>query len=209
MIVSLIWAMADNRVIGINNSLPWKLPADMKWFRKQTMGKPIIMGRLTFESFGAKPLPGRRNIIITRNTNYQAKGIEVASSIEDALEMTCDVDEVMIIGGASIYKQALPLANRLYMTLVHTDVEGDAWFPDFELQQWNEIERFCHPGLGSQKPSGFQGNVCGIEPVIGQHWNRAADFWHLEKRDSGIFQEFVGRESRYRSDTDVFQILEC
>jgi dihydrofolate reductase len=144
-VISLIWAMADNRVIGIENRLPWKLPADMKWFRSQTMGKPIVMGRLTFESFGAKPLPGRRNIIVSRNVDYlkqsQAEGIETVSSIEAAFEATRGAEEIMIIGGASIYQQALPLADRLYMTLVHADVAGDAWFPEFDRDQWKETER--------------------------------------------------------------------
>ena len=141
MTISLIWAMADNRVIGIENRLPWKLPADMKWFRENTMGKPIIMGRLTFESFGAKPLPGRRNIIISRNPSYSAEGIEVFTSIEDALQATQDSEEVMIIGGMSLYKQSLPLADRLYMTLVHAEIEGDAWFPEFDLDEWHQTQR--------------------------------------------------------------------
>ena len=148
MVVSLIWAMADNRVIGIENRLPWKLPADMQWFRKNTMGKPIIMGRLTFESFGAKALPGRRNIIISRDTGYCAGNnsgdIEVYNSLEAALDAAKGVDEVMIIGGMSLYKQALPLANRLYMTLVHTELEGDAWFPEFDTRQWDQAERIDH-----------------------------------------------------------------
>ena len=133
--------MADNRVIGIENRLPWKLPADMKWFRENTMGKPIIMGRLTFESFGAKPLPGRRNIIISRNPSYSAEGIEVFTSIEDALQATQDSEEVMIIGGMSLYKQSLALADRLYMTLVHAEIEGDAWFPEFDLDEWHQTQR--------------------------------------------------------------------
>ncbi len=140
MIVSLIWAMADNRVIGIENRLPWKLPADMKWFRSQTLGKPIIMGRLTFESFGAKPLPGRRNLIVSHNPDYRAEGAEVFDSLEAALAAAED-EEVMVIGGASLYAQALPHADRLYMTLVHTEVEGDAHFPDFDGAQWQEVER--------------------------------------------------------------------
>ena len=143
--LSLIWAMADNRVIGIENRLPWKLPADMKWFRQNTMGKPIIMGRLTFESFGAKPLPGRRNIIISRNPGYSAEGIETYSSLEEALKATQSDDEVMVIGGMSLYQQTLPLADRLYMTLVHANVEGDAWFPEFDLQRWHETERHDFP----------------------------------------------------------------
>ncbi len=145
MTLSLIWAMADNRVIGIENRLPWKLPADMKWFRQNTMGKPIIMGRLTFESFGAKPLPGRRNIIISRNPAYTADGIEVYTSLEDALQSTQSNEETMIIGGMSLYKQALPLADRLYMTLIHANVEGDAWFPEFDLHEWQETARNDFP----------------------------------------------------------------
>ncbi len=145
MTLSLIWAMADNRVIGIENRLPWKLPADMKWFRQNTMGKPIIMGRLTFESFGAKPLPGRRNIIISRNPSYTADGIEVYTSLEDALQSTQNNEETMIIGGMSLYKQALPLADRLYMTLIHANVEGDAWFPEFDLHEWQETARNDFP----------------------------------------------------------------
>ena len=148
MLVSLIWAMADNRVIGIENRLPWKLPADMQWFRQNTLGKPIIMGRLTFESFGAKALPGRRNIVISRNPNYEtthSEGeIEVFTSLEDALEAVKDVSEAMVIGGMSLYKQALPLANRLYMTLVHAELEGDAWFPEFDPAQWHQTERTDH-----------------------------------------------------------------
>ena len=145
MIISLIWAMADNRVIGIKNRLPWKLPADMKWFRQNTMGKPIMMGRLTFESFGAKPLPGRRNIIISRDANYGADfsegEIETYTSIESALEALKGTEEVMIIGGMSLYEQALPIANRLYMTLVHTEFEGDAWFPEFSMDDWRQTKR--------------------------------------------------------------------
>ena len=140
--------MADNRVIGIENRLPWKLPADMQWFRKNTMGKPIIMGRLTFESFGAKALPGRRNIIISRDTDYRAgensDDIEVYNSIEAALDAVKGVEEVMIIGGMSLYKQALPMADRLYMTLIHAELEGDAWFPEFDATQWSQTERLNH-----------------------------------------------------------------
>lgn len=141
MIVSLIWAMAENRVIGINNSLPWKLSADMKWFRQNTLGKPIIMGRKTFESFGSKPLPQRQNIIITQNFNYAADNVTITTSIDEALTKAGEVAEVMIIGGASLYQQTLPRADRLYMTLVHCDVEGDAWFPQFDISQWREIQR--------------------------------------------------------------------
>ncbi|MDH5359110.1 MAG: type 3 dihydrofolate reductase [Gammaproteobacteria bacterium] len=144
MIISLIWAMADDRVIGIENRLPWKLPADMKWFRQHTLGKPIIMGRKTFESFGGKPLPQRTNIVITKDEGYQADGIVVVHSIEDALKAAGEVEEVMIIGGMSFYLQMLSRADKLYMTLIHERFAGDAWFPEFDLNQWQELEREDH-----------------------------------------------------------------
>ena len=140
----MIAAMADDRVIGINNTLPWKLPNDMKWFRQQTMGKPIIMGRKTFESFGAKPLPGRTNIIITRDQNYKADDCIVVHSIDEAIQAAGDVEEVMIIGGASFYEQMLPKADRLYITLVHSKVVGDAWFPEWNEKEWQQTERIDH-----------------------------------------------------------------
>jgi len=144
MIISLIWAMADNRIIGIENRLPWKLPADMKWFRQHTLGKPIVMGRKTFESFGSKPLPDRTNIVITRDKNYQATGATVVYSIDEALSVAGDVDEIMIIGGASFYEQMLPRADRLYMTLVHGEFEGDASFPGFDMSGWKQIYHEDH-----------------------------------------------------------------
>ena len=146
MKIAMIAAMTDDRVIGIDNSLPWKLPNDMKWFRQKTLGKPIIMGRKTFESFGARPLPGRKNIIITRDTGYKAEGCEVVHSIDAALQAAGDVEEAMIIGGASFYEQMLPRADRLYLTLVHTTVQGDAWFPEIDFSQWDETERIDNPG---------------------------------------------------------------
>lgn len=141
MKISMIAAMTDDRVIGIENRLPWKLPNDMKWFRQHTLGKPIIMGRKTFESFGAKPLPDRTNIIITRDASYQARDSIVVNSIDEALQAAGDVEEVMIIGGASFYEQMLPRAERLYLTYVHAKVEGDAWFPEIDLSEWKETER--------------------------------------------------------------------
>ena len=144
MIISLIAAMADDRAIGIENRLPWKIPADMKWFREKTMGKPMIMGRKTFESFGAKPLPGRTNIIITHDKQYQAEGAVVVHSIDDALQAAGDVDEVMIIGGASFYEQMLPRATRFYLTLVHGKFDADAWFPEFNEKEWRVTERHDH-----------------------------------------------------------------
>lgn len=143
-IISLIAAMAENRVIGIENRLPWKLPADMKWFRENTLGKPIVMGRKTFESFGAKPLPQRTNIVITNDTHYRADGAVVVHSIEDALKAAGDTPEVMIIGGASFYTQMLPRADRIYLTIVHHTFDGDAWLPEFDANQWREARRSEH-----------------------------------------------------------------
>lgn len=133
--------MTDDRVIGIENRLPWHLPADMRWFREQTMGKPIVMGRKTFESFGAKPLPGRTNIIITQDREYQAEHCVVVHSIEEALAAAGACQEIMIIGGASLYAQTLVMADRLYLTFVHAGVAGDAWFPDFDTNDWKEVRR--------------------------------------------------------------------
>ena len=141
--ISLI--AAEDRVIGINNRLPWRLPADMKWFRQHTLGKPIIMGRKTFESFGSKPLPDRLNIVITRDPAYAAPGAVVVHDIDQAIAAAGAVEEVMIIGGASFYEQMLPRADRLYLTFVHTRVEGDAWFPDYDPAQWHELERHDRP----------------------------------------------------------------
>lgn len=144
MKISMIAAMTEDRVIGIKNTLPWKLPNDMKWFRQNTMGKPIVMGRKTFESFGAKPLPGRINIIITRDENYQALDSIVVHSIDEALKAAGDVEEVMIIGGASFYEQMLPKADRLYLTFVHAELKGDAWFPEIDNNDWNKVEKINH-----------------------------------------------------------------
>jgi len=133
--------MGHDRVIGINNRLPWKLPADMKWFREQTMRKPIVMGRKTFESFGAKPLPGRTNIIITRDTSYSAKDCIVVHSIDDAINAAQDADEIMIIGGASFYEQMLPRTDRMYLTEIHHPFQGDSWFPAYNESEWYETKR--------------------------------------------------------------------
>lgn len=142
-ITSLIVAVADNGVIGSNNQLPWRISADLKYFKQVTLGKPIIMGRLTFESIG-KPLPGRTNIVMTRDTRWQADGVERASDLTEALAIANKIadasalEEVMIIGGASIYREALPQADRLYLTRVHTQVDGDAFFPELDLSEWRE-----------------------------------------------------------------------
>ncbi|MEK4137182.1 type 3 dihydrofolate reductase [Kurthia sp. FSL E2-0154] len=129
--ISLIVAHDNNRVIGLNNEMPWHLPGDLAYFKEKTMGKPIIMGRNTFESIG-RPLPGRRNIIITRNKAYEAAGAEIVHSLEEALELTKDAEEQMVIGGEQIFKEALPLADRLYITKIDYSFEGDTFFPSYE-----------------------------------------------------------------------------
>jgi dihydrofolate reductase len=140
MKLSIIVAMDQNRVIGNNDSLPWHISADLKNFKKITMGKPIVMGRKTHESIG-RPLPGRENIIITRDKTYQAEGCTVLNNIDEIFEHCKDVEEVMITGGSEIYKHTLDQAIRLYLTEVHTEVEGDTFFPEFNQSEWNEISR--------------------------------------------------------------------
>jgi dihydrofolate reductase len=144
---ALIVAMAQNRVIGRNNKLPWYLPGDLKYFKQATMGKPIIMGRKTWDSIG-RPLPGRMNVVISRNAEWQAPtGTTPADSLDAALvkaeaQATLDgSEEVMIIGGGQIYTEALPMVDRMYVTLVHADVDGDAWFPEVNWGEWEEIGR--------------------------------------------------------------------
>ena len=138
MIISIIAGMDKNRLIGQGNRLPWRLPADMKHFRRHTLGKPVLMGRKTFESIG-KPLPKRTNIILTRDRGYSAEGCIVAHSIEEALDTARTCDEIMIIGGASIYVLFLPRAHRLYLTYIHDCFEGDIYFPTFNLADWQEV----------------------------------------------------------------------
>lgn len=138
--------MSENRIIGVNNQLPWHLPEDLKYFKRITMGHPIIMGRKTFESIG-RPLPGRTNIVVTRQLAWSATGVITASGIEEALqkaETQADIDgvkEAFIIGGEELFRQTLHKVNRLYLTQVHAHIEGDAWFPEFDRDQWQEVER--------------------------------------------------------------------
>ncbi|GAM55485.1 dihydrofolate reductase [Vibrio ishigakensis] len=130
MIISMIAAMAQDRVIGKDNQMPWHLPADFVWFKKCTLGKPVIMGRKTYDSIG-RPLPGRQNIVISRDPELKIDGVLTTTSIDKALELVSGVDEAMIIGGGSIYESCLPLANRLYLTHIDLTVEGDTQFPDW------------------------------------------------------------------------------
>jgi dihydrofolate reductase len=140
MQISIIAALADDYLIGSNNKLPWQMPADLQHFKELTYGKPVIMGRKTYASIG-KPLPGRRNIVISRNEALQCPGCEVYDSLAKALAAVQDSPEVMIIGGAEIYKQALPLADKMYLTFVHGTFIGDAYFPKWNPANWQEIER--------------------------------------------------------------------
>ncbi|MET0071059.1 MAG: type 3 dihydrofolate reductase [Candidatus Thiodiazotropha sp.] len=142
-LISLIAAVANNGVIGVDNSLPWRLPADLKHFKSLTMGKPIVMGRRTWESLPGV-LPGRRHIVVSRNRDYRAEGCELVYSVDEALQLAGDVEEIMIVGGGGLYRQMLPRADRLYLTLVEADVEGDAYFPEIDWRQWHEVSRESH-----------------------------------------------------------------
>jgi len=143
-IVSLVVAMARNRVIGRNNALPWRLSEDLKRFKATTMGKPILMGRRTFESIG-KPLPGRANLVLTRDRSWQANGVLTVGSIEEAVERSRRAPELAVIGGAEVYRLALPLAHMIYLTRVEADVEGDTRFPAIDPREWTEELIATHP----------------------------------------------------------------
>jgi len=142
----VVAVLARNRVIGIENRLPWRLPEDLAHFKALTLGHPIVMGRKTFESLG-RPLPGRANIVITRNRDYKCDGCVVADSIPAALTLCTDSDEVFFIGGAELYAQVIPLADRLVLTEVDIDAEGDAWFPEYDYNAFREISRESHAAL--------------------------------------------------------------
>jgi len=142
--VSIIAALADNGVIGRGGALPWHLPDDLKRFKSLTMGHPILMGRRTFESIG-KPLPGRRNLVLTRGARPFPDGIEAVASLATALERCATTDELCVIGGAEVYAEALPLATHLELTRVHVHARGDVRFPAFDAAQWCELGRIEHP----------------------------------------------------------------
>ncbi|MCM3387021.1 type 3 dihydrofolate reductase [Ureibacillus chungkukjangi] len=152
--ISLIVAHDKNRVIGYENKMPWHLPGELQYFKEQTMGKPMIMGRKTFDSIG-RPLPGRRNIVITRNENYIAEGIEVVTSLEEALRLAGDVAEVMVIGGEQIFKIVLPIADRLYITHIEHEFNGDTFFPTYG-DGWSLISK-SEP---IETPDGYSYTYC-------------------------------------------------
>ncbi|ALO36014.1 diacylglycerol kinase [Colwellia sp. MT41] len=154
-ILSMIVATADNNIIGKNNTMPWHLPADLAYFKKVTLGKPIIMGRKTFESIG-RALPGRRNIVISRDESYQPQGkgaeaVDTVTSVAEAMALVDGsnggegVDEIMVIGGGAIYKHCLPAAQRLYITHIDTDIQGDVEFPDYEDGSWKKVSSEKRP----------------------------------------------------------------
>ena len=151
MKISLIVAVSANNVIGADGGLPWHLPEDLKHFKSITMGKPMIMGRATWESIG-RALPGRKSIVMTRQTDFEAEGCEVVSSVDEALAAAGDADEVMIIGGGEIYRLFLPTADRIYMTRVHADVEGDTYLDEIDLNLWDVRSTQSFASDGSRKP---------------------------------------------------------
>ncbi|NCS66535.1 MAG: diacylglycerol kinase [Hydrogenophilales bacterium CG03_land_8_20_14_0_80_62_28] len=145
--LSLIVAMARNRVIGIDNTLPWHLPEDLKHFKALTMGHHLIMGRKTYESIG-RPLPGRTTVIVSRDPTYRAAGCLTAGSVAEAIALCQGDDEIFFVGGASLYGQALPFAQRLYLTEIQQDYAGDAYFPAFVRADWREASRTHHVSEG-------------------------------------------------------------
>ena len=151
--ICLIAAMAANRVIGRNNALPWHLPADLKRFKALTMGHPVVMGRKTYESIG-RPLPGRRNLVITRQRGYRAVGCEVIHSLDAALASCAGAAEIFVIGGAELYREALPRAHCMEFTEIGAEFEGDARFPLFESGEWREVRREVH-AAGAGAPFGY------------------------------------------------------
>lgn len=155
MDIALIAAMAHHRVIGKNNQLPWHLPADLKHFKAITTGKPIIMGRKTFEAIG-KPLPHRQNIILTTNLHWSVPDVTVVNTWEEALLACKSASEVIVIGGAQLYEQTLAKATRLYLTFIDAEIEGDAFFPEWDPSEWVEVERTLHPAdQNNQYPMEF------------------------------------------------------
>lgn len=146
MTVSIVVAASENNVIGKDNRLLWKLPNDMKFFKNTTWAMPVVMGRKTFESVG-KPLNGRTNIVITRNNDWQAEGVKVVNSLEQALEVAADADarEIYVIGGGEIYQQAFQRCHRIYLTRVHATLEGDSFFPEIKKDEWTLLSELPFP----------------------------------------------------------------
>ncbi|MCB2426067.1 type 3 dihydrofolate reductase [Methylophaga pinxianii] len=144
MKTAFVVAMDERGLIGRDNDLPWRLSADLQYFRRITMGKPILMGRNTHESIG-RPLPGRQNIVVSSSEDYQATGCDVVNSIEAGLAVAADADEIMVIGGSSLFSQMFDIADTLYLTRVHAELDGDTWFPEWDKNQWQLISQESHP----------------------------------------------------------------
>jgi dihydrofolate reductase len=141
--LTLIAAMGKNRAIGLDGRMPWHLPAELQHFKQATMGKTIVMGRKTWQAIG-RPLPGRQNIVVSRNPDFHAEGADVAGSLEEAVSIA-DSDEVMVIGGGQLYILGLPLANRMILTLIDIEPEADTWFPEWDEQEWSQISERRFP----------------------------------------------------------------
>lgn len=145
--LSLIAAVAANGIIGARGKLPWHLPEDLRFFKARTLGRPVLMGRRTWESIG-RPLPGRRNLVVSRTPGYRAGGAEVVVSLDTALACCASESEVFVIGGGELYREALPYAARIVLTEIHADFEGDARFPAFDRREWREARREARTGAG-------------------------------------------------------------
>jgi dihydrofolate reductase len=143
-VITLIAARARNGVIGRNNQMPWKIAGEQAYFKRMTMGSPIVMGRKTWESLG-RPLPGRRNIVVTRNPAYTATGADVVGSLDDALRLVGDAEQIFVIGGAQLYAAAMPRANRILLTEIDADFDGDTFMPALDRKKWRETSREVHP----------------------------------------------------------------
>jgi dihydrofolate reductase len=145
--IAYVVAMDENRLIGRNNALPWRLPDDMRWFREQTLGKPCVMGRRTYDSLPDRfrPLPGRLNIVVTRNREYEASGAVVVHSVDEALRAAGDALEIIIVGGAELFRALWPEVDRLYLTQIHGAAAGDVFFPAYDPSEWREVYRREHP----------------------------------------------------------------
>ena len=141
--ISIIAAITKNNVLGKDNKMPWHLPAELQYFKKVTLGKPVIMGRKTFESIG-RPLPGRENIVITRQVDFTPTGVTIKHDLQSAINYVKDIEEVMIIGGANLYQQAINFADKMYLTVIDFECEGDVFFPTWDDEQWNIIKKETH-----------------------------------------------------------------
>lgn len=170
MNINLIVAMTPQRVIGINNQLPWHMSADLQYFKKTTMGKPIIMGRKTYQSIG-KPLPGRKNIIITRDKNFNSLGCEIYHSLDQAFSAFSEHSEIFVIGGAELFQQTLSLAQKLYITYVYTDLAGDAYFPEWSKEEWQEL---CNEKHSADEKNPYAYAFVILERVKNKHYAKVS-----------------------------------